>query len=227
MILYKYDEETKEYLGYFEAYTDPLESIKQNKDVYVIPPCSTPLTPPELKEGYALVFNTEKNIWEELEDHRGLICWDKNGKEVLITDLGSIPEDLLLEKPYTLKETKDEKLEEINSKYSAAYADKVKVEGVKVCIDGAVEIKNKLNAFEEFGNFTFDDVVLSKEEAEKIIKFLYIRSILLLNKKKELLNVLENSKSVEEVKGLKVDFTLKMKKYLDLSIEELKEKLGN
>ena len=227
MILYKYDKDTKEYLGYFSAYIDPLESIKQNREIYVIPPCSTSVIPPKLKEGCTFVFDTNKNVWEELEDHRGLICWDKNGKEVTITKLGAISEELSLKKPFTLEEMKDKKVREVNSKYLLAYRERVKIGDINVCIDEAVKLKNSLITFGDFGSFIFDETLVKPEEAERALKFLYIRSILLLEKKKELLNIIANSKSIEEVEKINIEYILEIEKCLDLSMEELREKLSS
>lgn len=226
MLLYKYDETTKEYLGYFEAYIDPLETRIQGKDVYVYPPCTTDKVPPELREGYVSVFNLENNNWEEFEDHRGLVVWNKDGEEILVDTIGAIPNGLFIERPVSCKELKDEKLLEIREAYSKALDEKVKVGEISACIEDAALLRNRVEAFKDFGNITFEDSVLTIEEAEEVIKYLYIRSFLLLEKKNSLVKELLSLKSKEKIKEFKVDFSLDMKEYLDLSIEDLREKFS-
>ena len=115
MLTYKYDEETKEYLYSEEGFLDPLESQLQGKEIYLLPASSTfvPMTLEE-KEGYAIAWNGDN--WEYIEDHRqkydngGVVIegsgtpfwregdsWDT--KASYMTELGSLPEGALLEKP--------------------------------------------------------------------------------------------------------------------------------
>ena len=219
MLLYKYDETTKEYLGYFEAYLDPLESIAQKKDVYVYPPCSTDLVPPPLREGYIILFKNNK--WEEVEDHRGTKIWDKNGKSMEVTELGPIPEEYFLERVYTLKEVKELKLEEIKKDYDEEYKREEEFDKVKVNIENAVWIKKNLEAFEDFEFIFFDDTKITTEEAKRIIKYLYIKNILLSRKRKSLIEKVTNSKDKNEVQNLEISFDIDIDSYMNLPLEQV------
>lgn len=57
MIAYQYDSETKKYIGEIERQIDPLESLAQGADVWLMPANSTDVVPPEAKDGYDIVFN--------------------------------------------------------------------------------------------------------------------------------------------------------------------------
>ena len=223
MILYDYDASTKEYLGYFEAPLDPLETIRQGKEVYAYPAHSTDIEPIEFREGYAIVFNGTG--WEYVEDHRGLVMWDRD-KKIVITALGPIPENYSLEKVLSLKELKENKEEEIKNIYNELYRGKVELYGVKVCLEDSSNIKRQIDAFGEYGSIVInEEEVVSTEEAKDIVKYLYIRSMLLLKRKKELLNKVASCKKEEDVKALEVSFDINVDEFMGYSVEEIKEKL--
>lgn len=219
MLLYKYDEFTKEYLGYFEAYLDPLASKAQKKNVYAYPPCSTDLVPPPLREGYVILFKDNK--WEEVEDHRGKEIWDKNGKSTEVTEVGPIPEGYSLERVYTLKELKEQKLEEINKAYDEECKRKVEFKEVSANIDDAAEVKRNVEAFRDFGFVFVYGIKTTIEEAEEIIKYLYIKSILLSKKKKGFIDKVTNSKDKQEIQNLKISFDVDIDDYLNLPLEQV------
>ena len=204
MILYRYDDDTKEYICSFEAYIDPLESAKQNKPIYVIPPCTTLVEPMEARVGYVAVFNGEK--WEEKEDHRGLMVW-RGSELVMIEDLGPIPDDCSLERRYSLKELKEAKLLEINEEFNKVYSGKVKIRELEIRIDESGSLKGTIEAFKEFKEFPFNGCVISVEEAEEAIKKLYEKSMFLVQRKKELEENLKVLKDKEAVKNFKISFT--------------------
>ena len=110
MRLYKYKEGTKEYIGYFEAYLDPLESLNKGEDIYVIPPCSTPIAPFIPSSHHTVIFNELEGKWEEVEDNRGIVVWDEYGSSFKITELGPIPEGFFKERIMPLKEIKEIKI---------------------------------------------------------------------------------------------------------------------
>lgn len=66
---YKYDKDTKEYIGFQQCQLDPLESERQGREIYLIPANCTPETPPELEPGKAIIF--EKGGWQKVPDYRG------------------------------------------------------------------------------------------------------------------------------------------------------------
>lgn len=66
MKIYRYDNETKEYIGAENAFIDPLETEKQKKDVYLIPANCTEIEPPEEKEGFKIKWDGETWGYEEI-----------------------------------------------------------------------------------------------------------------------------------------------------------------
>lgn len=230
MILFKYRNDTKEYIGYLEACLDPLETMIQGKKIYAYPPCTTEVAPPELREGYALLFNEEENTWEEVEDHRGQIVWDSLGNSFVIDILGELPKGYTLKRIPTLKEVKDKKIKEISEAYRSQCNLKVKVGNINASIEDAPRLSNSLTAFRKFGNFSYitedEAVMINVAEAEEAIKFLYIRSILLPKRKSDLIKKVNNSKSIEEVNKITPDFKLNENKYMKISLEELPEALS-
>jgi hypothetical protein len=61
MLVYHYDEETKEFLYEEEAHIDPLETLAKVKNVYLLPANATFEKPLEAKEGFRVVFD---NSWK-------------------------------------------------------------------------------------------------------------------------------------------------------------------
>ena len=68
MKVYCYEHDTKEYIGSEEALIDPLETIKQGKEVYLIPANAVLDEPPAAVEGKAIVF---ADGWQLVDDNRG------------------------------------------------------------------------------------------------------------------------------------------------------------
>lgn len=113
MNVYKYNEDTKEYISKETALLDPLETKLQEKDIYLLPANATFKEPPEAHEGFARVWNGE--AWQEVEDHRGVEYWlpeDKYGAPAReMKELGALPEGAILTPPeQTLDELKVDKL---------------------------------------------------------------------------------------------------------------------
>jgi hypothetical protein len=220
MRLYKYKNDTKELLGYIEAYLDELETIAQGKEVYVMPPNTTEVEPFQPREGYAVVFNEDK--WEEVEDNRGLKVYNKKGEEYIIEELGAIPSGYSLEKPVTLKESKDEKLKELRSKYNESLEEGIGKLNVKIC--EAPELRILLDRYpEEYEVLNYKDTSIKRGDIEKLIKELYIREMLLAKKKGEYVKEIMRAKSIGVVGELELSFNIdkEVKKLIKLSIEDL------
>ena len=66
MNVYRYDEETKEYIGVETAFIDPLETELQGKEIYLLPANCTFTKATETKEGYKLKWNGESWEYEEI-----------------------------------------------------------------------------------------------------------------------------------------------------------------
>lgn len=117
MQVYKYDEQTKEYIGAEQALIDPLESELQNKEIYLLPANAT-FAKPNLQEGFASVWNGTQ--WENIEDNRGKEYWldtDTYGTPAkTMKDLGAFPAGAVFTAPQkTLDELKSDKINEFKS----------------------------------------------------------------------------------------------------------------
>lgn len=67
-LCYRYDQGKKEYVGSEEMLRDPLETIKQKKDIWVLPADCTLIPPPEAKEGFKIKWTGE--AWEYEEEKK-------------------------------------------------------------------------------------------------------------------------------------------------------------
>lgn len=86
MIIYNYDPITFEFATQGKAEKNPL-----NPEEPIIPACSTTVEPPEIQEGYAIVWIGNK--WEYKEDHRGELWYNAKNKKIENIDfIGVLPE---------------------------------------------------------------------------------------------------------------------------------------
>ena len=117
MQVYRYDEQTKEYIGTEQALIDPLETELQGKTIYLLPANAT-FEKPNLQEGFASVFNGTQ--WENIEDNRGKEYWlDTDTFGTLahtMKELGAFPAGAVFTAPVkTLEQLKQDKLLEFKS----------------------------------------------------------------------------------------------------------------
>ena len=116
MQVYKYDEQTKEYIGTEQALIDPLETELQGKEIYLLPANAT-FEKPNLQDGFASVWNDR---WENIEDNRGKEYWldtDTFGTSAhTMQDLGAFPAGAVFTAPAkTLEQLKADKINELKS----------------------------------------------------------------------------------------------------------------
>lgn len=117
MQAYKYDEQTKEYIGTEQALIDPLETELQGKTIYLLPANAT-FENPNLQDGFASVFDGTQ--WENIEDNRGKEYWldtDTFGTPAsVMKELGAFPVGAVFTAPQkTLEQLKQDKLLEFKS----------------------------------------------------------------------------------------------------------------
>lgn len=115
MFTYHYNPDTKEFTHVEEAFLDPLESIIQNKEVYLTPEFATFDEVLPSKEGFAVCWNGSS--WEYVEDHRqklnergipiegtGTKFWPVGShwrdEPIYMTTIGPLPAGASLTKPY-------------------------------------------------------------------------------------------------------------------------------
>ena len=112
MQVYKYDEQTKEYIGTEQALINPLESELQGKTIYLLSANAT-FEKPNLQEGFASVWNGTQ--WENIEDNRGKEYWldtDIFGTSAhTMKELGAFPANAVFTAPAkTLEQLKQDKI---------------------------------------------------------------------------------------------------------------------
>lgn len=118
MNVYKYNEDTKEYIGTEQAMLDPLETKAQGKNIYLLPANATFTAPTEPQDGYVNVWNG--TAWEQVEDNRGVEYWlpdEGYGTPAHeMAELGPLPEGATTTAPEkTLDELKADKLAEVDA----------------------------------------------------------------------------------------------------------------
>lgn len=91
MLVYKYNEITKEFIEEYECQKDPLESLRQNKDIYLIPNNCTNIKSLEKKDDFAIIFNKNNNCWEYIPDYRNKKVFTGT-KVILWQQIGELPE---------------------------------------------------------------------------------------------------------------------------------------
>ena len=80
MLVYRYDEDTKAYLGPEEAFLDPLETERKGREIYLLPPNCTFEAPPDNREGFYL-----KRVGETWE-YTAIPVVEDEPKELELTD---------------------------------------------------------------------------------------------------------------------------------------------
>ena len=70
MLVYVYDDETKEFLYSEEAHLDPLETQIKGENVYLLPANATFKKPIEKEDGKAVVYSEDIG-WKLVDDNRG------------------------------------------------------------------------------------------------------------------------------------------------------------
>lgn len=122
MITYHYDKQTREYTHSAKAFRDPLESKRQGKAVYLLPPCATFTAPPAPKSGHAHLWNG--TAWDTVEDNRGTKYWladdAHDAPARLMQTLGALPADARLTPPPTpLAQLKADALDRAKTTFAA------------------------------------------------------------------------------------------------------------
>lgn len=146
MQVYKYDEQTKEYIGTEQALIDPLESELQGKTIYLLPANAT-FEKPNLQEGFASAFNGTQ--WENIEDNRGKEYWldtDTFGTPAkTMKDLGAFPAGAVFTAPAkTLDELKADKINEFKLKRDSIEVEPISYQGYSFDYDS--KARERINA---------------------------------------------------------------------------------
>ena len=146
MQVYKYDEQTKEYIGTEQALIDPLETELQGKTIYLLPANAT-FEKPNLQDGFASVFNGTQ--WENIEDNRGKEYWldtDTFGTPAkTMKDLGAFPAGAVFTAPAkTLEQLKADKINELKLKRDSIEVEPISYQGYSFDYDE--KARDRINA---------------------------------------------------------------------------------
>jgi len=87
MKIYNYNRTTYEYIGSSDVLIDPLETKKQNKNIYLLPANSTPIEPPDVRKNEVQVFDPINNKWDIFHDLRGKEFYSENGSKIIINKI--------------------------------------------------------------------------------------------------------------------------------------------
>lgn len=234
MIVYTYDSITKEYTGESIALVDPVKSERLGREVFAFPSYCTEVEIPLCKEGCVLVFDEKNKVWNEVEDHRGIVVFDKRtAKEFLITKLGKIPDTYSFEKPLTLNELRVKKLEELENSYRKALEEIIKLGKIEKKASEWSDLSRCALVPDNFKLIPVfleqkDTVFVTREELNEAVKYLYIRCMLLILKNKELRKEIASVKSKKQLNEFEIDFNIdkEIKEYMKLSEDELNEKFS-
>ena len=214
MQVYKYDEQTKEYIGTEQALIDPLETELQGKEIYLLPANAT-FAIPVLKDGFASVFNGK---WENIEDNRGKEYWldtDTFGTPARkMKELGAFPANAVFTAPAkTLEQLKQDKILEFKSIRDNEEVKPIEYKGNLFDFDDKARdrINSAIIALSITGQSiewtTADNVnvLVTADDLRGIVANVAVRSNELHVKYRELKERVENCVTKEELDSIKWD----------------------
>ena len=221
MIFYIYDEKTKEFTGTQNAFIDPLETKKQGKEVYLVPPNATDKKPLEHKENQAVIFNGSE--WEIIADYRNKTYYIGTEKYEM-KELGDLPKGATfepVEPKKTIDELKSDKLAEltsITSKFDNQLVNNEMIikSSLGFSINADLRSQNNLRGLIAIGiepvNFmTADNSVqsLSLEQLNVLLNECAKNGQHLYLLKWQYRERIEQAKTVEELNAIEFNFTMK------------------
>ena len=221
MIFYTYDEKTKEYTGTQNAFIDPLETKKQCKEVYLVPPNVTDKKPLEAKENQAVIFNGSE--WEIIADYRNKTYYIGTEQHKM-KELGDLPNGATfepVEPKKSLSELKSDKLSKltaITSKFDNQLVNTGMVinSSLGFSINADLRSQNNIRGLIAVGvepvNFvTADNTVksLKTEQLNTLLNECALNSQNLYLQKWAYKAQIENTQSVDELNAIEIVFTMK------------------
>ena len=221
MIFYTYDENTKEYIGTQNAFIDPLETKKQGKNVYLVPANATDKKPLDVKENQAVIFNGSE--WEIITDYRNKTYYIGTEQRKM-KELGDLPKGATfepVEPEKTLDELKTEKLSEltsITSKFDNQLVNNEMIikSSLGFSINADLRSQNNLRGLIAVGvepvNFVAADnsvKSLTLEQLNTLLNECAQNGQRLYLLKWQYREQIEQAKTVDELKAIKFNFTMK------------------
>lgn len=222
MIFYSYDEKTKEYTGIQNAFIDPLETKKQGKNVYLVPPNATDKKPLDVKENQAVIFNGSE--WEVVADYRGKTYYIGTEQHEM-KELGDLPNGATfepVEPEKTLSELKSEKLNELNtiaSRYDSYKCNDMyitsSVGGYRFNADSRSQtnLRGLISVLDDVKSIAYKDYdnefqSLNKEQMQIIFSECILNGQNLYKQKWDYAEKIKTCETIEELNSIEFNFTM-------------------
>lgn len=228
MIIYIYDENTKEYIREGEPQIDPLTTEITGVKSYILPANSTELKP-DMQPGRCAVFKIDH--WEYPEDNRGTMVINTTTKEIEEVDyIGDIKDgyikydDYLNTQEYRddeLRTAKANKRYENESKRNVEYITtpigRLKTETPLGDLKTAIVLFDKLakasnglpagavRVYDEFGRVELSPE-LTLPEYELLVSKVALEYVKIDRYSTYISNLINNSNTVEEVNSITIDY---------------------
>ena len=215
MQVYRYDEQTKEYIGAEQALINPLESELQGKTIYLLPANAT-FEKPNLQDGFASVWNGEQ--WENIEDNRGKEYWldtDTFGTPAhTMKELGAFPAGAVFTAPAkTLEQLKQDKILEFKTIRDTEEVKPIPYNGnlfdfddkARDRINSAIIALSITDQSIEWTTADNTNVTVTADDLRGIVANVAVRSNELHVKYRELKERVENCTTKEELDSIKWD----------------------
>lgn len=90
MIIYEFNETTREYIGEIEASLDPVATEIAGENVYLIPAFATELKPPKTGKNETVLFLN--GAWNKVADYRGEYIVNPEMQPFIYNELGELPD---------------------------------------------------------------------------------------------------------------------------------------
>ena len=212
MKVYLFNEETKEFCGFEQAFKDPLESSLIGRETYILPPNGT-LVEPRFSYGMANIWNG--NIWEQVEDNRGKEYWldtDEYGTPArIMKELGKFPHNAVFEAPvqtieqlktikvFAMKVERD-RIQELPIEYNGKSFDYnkeslQKLNEAKDCLEGTEDIQIWICADNSLTYLNYNDIMAIKRLGKERSNNVHIQYA----KLKYLIEMAKTAEEVEEI----------------------------
>lgn len=221
MIFYIYDEKTKEYIGTQNGFIDPLETKKQGKNVYLVPPNATDKKPLKTKENQAVIFNGSE--WEIIADYRSKTYYIGTEQHEM-KELGDLPKGATfepVEPEKSLSELKSEKLSELSIQAQAFENNVNKEMWFKSSVNGYLingDRRTRSNiqdliAYQPTNTVIYRDYEniereLTKDQLKVILKEHAVNGQMLYEQKWAFEDKINACTAIEELNAIEIKFTM-------------------
>lgn len=215
MKVYNYDRRTKEYIGSENAYLDKAATLREGKEIYLLPAFATFVSPPDKKEkNQVFVWNGRK--WEIKEDYRGQVIYNINTREGKVcTEIGPLPTEYVLNLKPSVAEIQNNYLNILKANFNQYLKEtKITIPNLNLVFNylSLPNIKNEkelgLIASRDDNNQIYTN--LTDEQYNGIIDYLTTFGQLVYIYKWNVENSIKKCNNIELLEGLKDKLTIKI-----------------